>query len=662
MKIGRKTVLKGLPKTARTQTVRVAGGEAAVLNVTRRYLQRGLAGLQVVGMRRFLALEREGMWWNRPTFGASESDVADDTQYLLYERDGGGYGLLLPLVEGDLRACLAGGDDGLTVGVTGAGPDGPPKRANVLIAALGDDPYELSERGVAAAAKVLRSFRTLDEKRLPNFVDDLGWCTWDAFYRAVDARKVLDGLETFHEGGVRPGFVILDDGWQDVDTDRNLLNSFDAERRKFPNGLAGMIEEVKDRFGVRSFLVWTTLQGYWDGVSPTGPLGERFEVVANEASSPKGEAPLKRHFVHPEDAARFFQEWHDRLRRDGVDGVKVDSQSSLMAFTNGRFGQASAMGAYQHALQGAAQTHFNGALIHCMCNGSDVAYHMLASTVWRNSDDFYPARRASHPRHVHINAMNNMWTRTFALPDWDMFQSGHEAGAYHAAARAVSGGPVYVSDRPDAHDFDLLRKLTAEDGRVLRCPQPAVPARDCLMVDCSREPTPLKISNRAAGVGLLGLFNCCREGDEGREVSGAFRADDVVGLAGARFAVRLHGAETLNVVTRRRRMPIELDVLGWEIATVSPIVRGVAPLGLLDKLNGPAAIVDHGWTGDGEYTMRLWEGGLVGMYCAAEPTAVLASGATPRWTHDADTGLLAVKTPTGKPVELAIRTQGNRRR
>ena len=44
-------------------------------------------------------------------------------------------------------------------------------------------------------------------------------------------------------------------------------------------------------------------------------------------------------------------------------------------------------------------------------------------------------------------------------PDWDMFQSKHPAAEAHAAARAVSGAAVYVSDYPGNHDFDLLKKL-----------------------------------------------------------------------------------------------------------------------------------------------------------------------------------------------------------
>lgn len=41
--------------------------------------------------------------------------------------------------------------------------------------------------------------------------------------------------------------------------------------------------------------------------------------------------------------------------------------------------------------------------------------------------------------------------RTCVPADWDMFSSRHVAADIHAAARAVSGGPVYVSDAPGSH-------------------------------------------------------------------------------------------------------------------------------------------------------------------------------------------------------------------
>ena len=74
-----------------------------------------------------------------------------------------------------------------------------------------------------------------------------------------------------------------------------------------------------------------------------------------------------------------------------------------------------------------------------------------------------------------------------AQPDWDMFHSKHPKAELHAAARAVSGAAVYVSDLPGAHDFALLRRVVLPDGSVLRARLPGRPTRDALFADVLRD-------------------------------------------------------------------------------------------------------------------------------------------------------------------------------
>ena len=68
-----------------------------------------------------------------------------------------------------------------------------------------------------------------------------------------------------------------------------------------------------------------------------------------------------------------------------------------------------------------------------------------------------------------------------------MFHSVHPAAELHAAARAVSGAAVYVSDLPGAHDFALLRRMVLPDGSVLRARLPGRPTRDSLFADVLRD-------------------------------------------------------------------------------------------------------------------------------------------------------------------------------
>ena len=76
-----------------------------------------------------------------------------------------------------------------------------------------------------------------------------------------------------------------------------------------------------------------------------------------------------------------------------------------------------------------------------------------------------------------------MFLGALVVPDWDMFHSVHPDATLHATARAISGGPVYVSDRPGKHDCKLIRRLVLKGGEVPRGMFPGRPTRDCLLRD-----------------------------------------------------------------------------------------------------------------------------------------------------------------------------------
>lgn len=85
-----------------------------------------------------------------------------------------------------------------------------------------------------------------------------------------------------------------------------------------------------------------------------------------------------------------------------------------------------------------------------------------------------------------------------------MFHSKHPAALLHATARIVSGGGVYVSDKPGAHDFELLRRMVLPDGSVLRPLLPARPTKDILFADVLKDnKTLLKVIQAVAAPLLL---------------------------------------------------------------------------------------------------------------------------------------------------------------
>jgi raffinose synthase len=330
--------------------------------------------------------------------------------------------------------------------------------------------------------------------------------------------------------------------------------------------------------------------------------------------------------------------------------VKVDNQASVEGVSHGQGGRVAFMRAHREGLEASVHENFGGCLINCMSLSSEMLYHARASTLTRSSTDFWPNLPASHGLHVYTNAVFGLWFGQFVHPDWDMFQSGHPAGAFHAAARAVSGSSIYVSDKPDAHDFELLGKLVLSDGRVLRARGVGVPTRDCLFADPQSDPVLYKVVNTNLESGVVGLFNArYREG--GDRLSGTTGPADVPELSGERFALYLGRVDRLVEVGRDERVDVVLDTLEAEIATLVPVDRGIAVIGLVDKLNPAGAVTRKAWTGS-SYEVALADGGRFCAYTPKRPTAVLCDGTAVPFDHEGVR--LSARIPTGAPRLLRV--------
>ena len=188
------------------------------------------------------------------------------------------------------------------------------------------------------------------------------------------------------------------------------------------------------------------------------------------------------------DPGALYGDLHSYLASAGVDGVKVDGQAGAGLIGSALDGGPATARRHHEALEASVALHLPGNhLTNCMCHSTENLFAASNSILARASDDFYPRDRASSAAHVGACAYNAVFLSGVLLPDWDMFHSRHPAARLHAAARAVSGGPVYVSDAPGAHDFGLLRRLVLRDGRVLRALLPARPTADTLFEDPQRD-------------------------------------------------------------------------------------------------------------------------------------------------------------------------------
>lgn len=622
-----------------------------------------LGGFTLPGLRRFLALFRRYTTWLIPVYGTEVAAIPAEVQFLLWEKSDGRIGLALPLVHQDRRAFLRGDGDSISLVIeTDQLPAPAPGDDSYLglFLAEGNDPVALTRWAMRQVSARLGTFALRETKQVPKFYDLFGWCTWDAFYSEVSEEKFFSGLNSWKAAGLHVPWVILDDGWQEAEAGK--MKSFGAFAHKFPGGLAPLIARAKRDYGVRHFAAWHAQQGHWNGVDPESAIGRSYPTVTSDNIDPRSynaethQKSTVRHLVAPSSALSLYNEWHHHLCAQGVDMVKVDNQSSMDMFCAGVLPTSATQAAYQRALQSSAAAEFSGELLQCMSHGSDVFFHLgPEASAMRNSFDFQPRMPERQQRHLAVNAANALLHHTVVWPDWDMFQSTHSTAGLHTAARAISGGPIYVSDKPGEHDIALLRKLCLPDGSILRCAEPALPTADLVFTDCYAEPVPLKLQNHNGPVGVLGLFHCFYQPDAPRPIEGTFRVADIAALDPniTDYALYLHQTARCVRTTREEPHAFTLPDHGWEIVTAAPFAHGLALFGLLDKLNGSRAIARTSWDATTQtLTAELTAGGRIGFYTERPPARIFVNG-QPVTADNPNNGLWVVET-TAEPIALTI--------
>ena len=191
-----------------------------------------------------------GQTWTSDPASLPETKLGEDLAYAMANRIDGSCVLLLSLPNYHHRGRLY-LSSGLKAGLR-SDPQAPVDEiAPCFLLAHGNDPIKLLASSIQAVREALGTFRLRVEKQEPEFIDHLGWCTWDAFYHEVCEEVVQQGVDHMQKGGHRPGFVIIDGGWQDLNQDTLKLRSIKPDAESFPSGLKALCHDLRKKHGVR---------------------------------------------------------------------------------------------------------------------------------------------------------------------------------------------------------------------------------------------------------------------------------------------------------------------------------------------------------------------------------------------------------------------------
>ncbi|MFK7694362.1 Sip1-related alpha-galactosidase [Paenibacillus sp. HJGM_3] len=581
--------------------------DAQIRNLSAYHTQRNFAaeaGIRLTiggieGLRGLMAIARHKEWWTRPHFELDIRKLPSRTQALLWKTDGG-YGYLLPLCNGKYRTDLAGTDQGMSILVSALEAGHERIRTCAFVLGADENPYRLAADAVREGYNIRESGGTpRAEKAYPEIMEYLGWCSWDAFYSDINEEAVTRKVAEFKAMELPVLWVMIDDGWSDA-RDKKLC-SFAADPDKFPGDLGQTVRRLKQECGVRWVGAWQNIAGYWNGIDPDSVINKEYGQYLHRTR--------KGLLVPDPDAGKsfaFWREWHSRLKRQGIDFVKVDNQSSLHGYIGGDQSIVKSAESVHGGLEASIALHFGGSAINCMGMATENVWNRSVTSVSRSSNDFLPKLANGFGEHALQNAYNSFYHGPFYWCDWDMFWTEHHDSAQHAVLRAVSGGPLYFSDGPGKTKPDLVRPLIYHDGRIIRCDGVGQPTEDCLTVNPVQTPLPLKIWNKAGGSGVIAAFHIY-DGEE--IVEGDVGPVDIPDLAGQSFFLFDALAKTVRRMTADERMTVRLASKETKLFLMVPDTGDFTAIGLMDKLVACHAVLEVRQS-NGTVKVRLRDGGV----------------------------------------------------
>lgn len=551
------------------------------------------------------ALYLYGDWWTRPAFGSSWADIPKRTQVALL-KFGNTYGCLVPAVATEFKATLApGGPTWLSLDLNAGRPGQSSVFGPLFYYAEASSVQEAIQKAFTFWAGE-KNVPLRPQRPVPEMFEYLGWCTWNACYKDLTEDVVRNKVAELKEKNVPVRWILMDDGWLSVQDD--TLLDFIPDTDKFPHGFTDLTREVREESTVDWFGVWHALAGYWAGVDPDGPLAksqrENLIEAVNGRLLPS---------TDPEKAYAFYAAWHEYLRREGIDFVKVDAQGAI---PNHYANTVSMCKAARGLLAGldAGTVCMQTAVLNCMGMPMEDILSRPASAISRNSDDFFPDRQDSFREHLLQNAYNALYHGEMYTCDWDMFWTSHPDASKHALLRAVSGGPVYCSDTVGDTDPAVLAPLVYLDGRILRMQRPAAATSDCIFTDPFKEGV-LKVASTGRYAGTLGAGIAAFNLTDAKQTC-TFRPQDVPDLpACTQYLAYDWFNQTAKVLAADGSLNMEIESGGYAWLLMLPYEGPSASLGLSNKYNSFIAV-------ESQCTLA---NGLIAVLHEQGPTGVISS-------------------------------------
>lgn len=441
------------------------------------------------------------------------------------------------------------------------------------------------------------SGRLREEKSYPEMFRYLGWCSWEQYKWDIPSKVLEETARQINACGLPIRFFLVDDGYhchtQTGQFKKDQLVRLGPNPELFPKGWQPLMSFRRDD-GLRWFGLWQNHNGYWACVARDNELGP--EIDAHLCELPHGgRLPIPSIC----STAVFYEALLGVAREGGFDFVKVDDQAEILQHYRGTANAARAARLCSQAMERAATGQLDG-LLNCMAQGPVNAFNTLHSAVSRCSEDYVVNNAWRAKAHLHNSYQNMLWLGPTVWGDHDMFHSSDTfAGRMMAVSKAVSGGPVYLSDAPLDFNEDIVRPLCDEDGLLYRPLAPAAPLPRCVTLNPFEQAeayiAAAPLPNGAVALVAYNLTEpeqpvsgCIRSNDYQDVISRPDNEDSGPHADGEGIVLFDWYAGQAWPLSDSREF--ELNSFSDRLFLLCPIIHGWAVIGRTDKYLSPAAV------------------------------------------------------------------------
>ena len=537
---------------------------------------------------------------------------------MMFELSDGRYLTIMPLSGKASVSWLETDSEGkLTVdyGTLGTGHVSDDEKIPLLAWAIGKNVYESVSQvwSNLAGSYFYRDKMSLRfQKKYPEPMKYLGWCTWEQYHKNIHEEIILDAIENIEKSGIPVRWLLIDDGHQTL-KDGQML-SMQPDQNKFPRGWQPIIERKKND-KIKWMGIWHTLLMYWNNISPDHEMDELAPYLMpkpvkgmNEPTDnvhvKKAETNVKA--LIPKDdlvnSEKFYMHFMKTVRDQGFNFIKTDNVSRSIIEYYGTENPVRAQSNNVLSLEKACKKNKLG-LMNCSAQNTINMLNATNSATMRTSPDYQKNKLETSRSQILQSVFNVLWIGQTLWPDHDMFHSSDsQVAETMAVTKAMSGGPIYLSDAPEDFDKEIIMPLCYDDGLLIRPEAPGVPLPESIFSDALYEEknlykviAPLKNSSCAIAVYNLSI-------KDNTTLSGKITPSDytysnvMIQPFEEKWKISDEGLVIYNWKTKtgkkleEKGVDLKIDGFGHELFLLCPITAGWSVIGLKGKFLGPSTV------------------------------------------------------------------------